>query len=185
MGRRPHLGGHLVRLRLCDLVIDASQPLTGQAGRLSVAAHRPGPGRAGEGHLAPPSPAGWAGASLRQGQSIAVDSLHRPPGRGRGRSPRSAPARQLRQRVGRDGHGLYKAQLIRRRGPWKGLDEVEYATLEWVDWFNHRRLRNRSGTSRRPSLRPPTTEGRTPAALRHSRTRASGKPGAVHPHLGH
>jgi putative transposase len=36
--------------------------------------------------------------------------------------------------------GLYKTELIRRRGPWKGLDEVEYATLEWVDWFNHRRL---------------------------------------------
>jgi putative transposase len=36
--------------------------------------------------------------------------------------------------------GLYKAELIRRRGPWKGLDEVEYATLKWVDWFNHRRL---------------------------------------------
>jgi putative transposase len=36
--------------------------------------------------------------------------------------------------------GLYKTELIRRRGPWKGLDEVEYATMEWVDWFNHRRL---------------------------------------------
>jgi putative transposase len=36
--------------------------------------------------------------------------------------------------------GLYKTELIRRRGPWKGLDDVEYATLEWVDWFNHRRL---------------------------------------------
>jgi putative transposase len=36
--------------------------------------------------------------------------------------------------------GLYKVELIRRRGPWKGLDDVEYATLEWVDWFNHRRL---------------------------------------------
>jgi transposase InsO family protein len=36
--------------------------------------------------------------------------------------------------------GLYKTELIRRRGPWKGQDEVEYATLEWVDWFNHRRL---------------------------------------------
>jgi transposase InsO family protein len=35
---------------------------------------------------------------------------------------------------------LYKTELIRRRGPWKGLDDVEYATLEWVDWFNHRRL---------------------------------------------
>jgi transposase InsO family protein len=36
--------------------------------------------------------------------------------------------------------GLYKTELIRRRGLWKGLDQVEYATLEWVDWFNHRRL---------------------------------------------
>jgi transposase InsO family protein len=36
--------------------------------------------------------------------------------------------------------GLYKTEIIRRRGPWKGIDDVEYATLEWVDWFNHRRL---------------------------------------------
>ena len=36
--------------------------------------------------------------------------------------------------------GLYKTELIRRRGPWKNLDDVEYSTLEWVDWFNHRRL---------------------------------------------
>ena len=36
--------------------------------------------------------------------------------------------------------GLYKTELVRRRGPWRSLDEVEYATLEWVDWFNHRRL---------------------------------------------
>jgi putative transposase len=33
-----------------------------------------------------------------------------------------------------------KTELIRKRGPWKNLDDVEYATLEWVDWFNHRRL---------------------------------------------
>jgi len=37
-------------------------------------------------------------------------------------------------------NGLYKAEVIHRRGPWKNVDEVEYATLEWVDWFNHRRL---------------------------------------------
>ena len=36
--------------------------------------------------------------------------------------------------------GLYKTEVIRRRGPWRNLEEVEYATLEWVDWFNHRRL---------------------------------------------
>ena len=37
-------------------------------------------------------------------------------------------------------NGLYKTEVIRRRGPWKNIDEVEYATLEWVDWFNNRRL---------------------------------------------
>jgi len=36
--------------------------------------------------------------------------------------------------------GLFKTELIRRRGPWRGLDDVELATLEWVDWHNHRRL---------------------------------------------
>ena len=36
--------------------------------------------------------------------------------------------------------GLYKAEVIHRRGPWRHIDGVEYATLEWVDWFNHRRL---------------------------------------------
>ena len=36
--------------------------------------------------------------------------------------------------------GPYETELIRRRGPWKGLDDVELATLEYVDWFNHRRL---------------------------------------------
>lgn len=36
--------------------------------------------------------------------------------------------------------GLYKTELINHRTPWHHLDAVEYATLEWVDWFNHRRL---------------------------------------------
>jgi len=36
--------------------------------------------------------------------------------------------------------GLYKTEIIRRRGPWRNVDDVEIATLTWVDWFNHRRL---------------------------------------------
>jgi transposase InsO family protein len=36
--------------------------------------------------------------------------------------------------------GLFKTEVIRRKGPWKHLDAAEFATLEWVDWFNHRRL---------------------------------------------
>ena len=37
-------------------------------------------------------------------------------------------------------NGLYKAEVIHRRGPWRGFEAVEFATLEWVDWFNNRRL---------------------------------------------
>jgi transposase InsO family protein len=36
--------------------------------------------------------------------------------------------------------GLFKTEVIWPNGPWKNLEEVEFATLEWVDWFNHRRL---------------------------------------------
>ena len=36
--------------------------------------------------------------------------------------------------------GLFKTEVIRRRGPWRGLEDVEFATLEWVYWFNHGRL---------------------------------------------
>ena len=36
--------------------------------------------------------------------------------------------------------GLYKTELVRNKGPWRGLDDLELATLEWVDWWNHRRL---------------------------------------------
>jgi transposase InsO family protein len=34
----------------------------------------------------------------------------------------------------------FKTEVIHRRGPWRSLEAVEFATLEWVDWFNHRRL---------------------------------------------
>ena len=37
-------------------------------------------------------------------------------------------------------NGLYKTEVIRHRGPWKNIDEVECATPDWVDWFNHRRI---------------------------------------------
>lgn len=36
--------------------------------------------------------------------------------------------------------GLFKTEVIRRRGPWRSLEAVEYATLDWVDWYNNRRL---------------------------------------------
>jgi len=37
-------------------------------------------------------------------------------------------------------NGLFKAEVIHRRGPWRNFEAVEYAALEWVDWFNNRRL---------------------------------------------
>ena len=37
-------------------------------------------------------------------------------------------------------NSLYKWELIYRQGPWRGLDDVEFATLDYIDWFNHRRL---------------------------------------------
>jgi putative transposase len=36
--------------------------------------------------------------------------------------------------------GLFKTEISHRRGPWRSLEAVEFATLEWVDWFNNRRL---------------------------------------------
>lgn len=42
-------------------------------------------------------------------------------------------------------NGLYKTELIHRHGPWRSLDELELATLEYIDWFNHRRLHSACG----------------------------------------
>jgi putative transposase len=42
-------------------------------------------------------------------------------------------------------NGLYKTELIKRFGPWRNLDQVELATAEWIDWFNHRRLYQHCG----------------------------------------
>jgi putative transposase len=42
-------------------------------------------------------------------------------------------------------HGLYKTELIHRCGPWRGEEDVEYATLDYVDWFNQQRLHGELG----------------------------------------
>ncbi len=42
-------------------------------------------------------------------------------------------------------HGLYKTELIHRRGPWRTHDQVELATAAWVDWWNHHRLHSATG----------------------------------------
>ena len=78
-------------------------------------------------------------------------------------------------------NGLYKAEVIHRRGPWRNFEAVEFATLEWVDWFNNRRLLEPIG-----NIPPAEAEARYYAQTRvtpwprDSNEIASGKPGAVH-----
>ena len=51
--------------------------------------------------------------------------------------------------------GLFKTEVIRRRGPWRSLEAVEFATLEWVDWFNTvRRLSRTHGVRLLTLLEP-------------------------------
>jgi transposase InsO family protein len=42
-------------------------------------------------------------------------------------------------------NSLFKAELIRNKGPWRGIDDVEIAIAEYIDWFNHRRLHGELG----------------------------------------
>jgi putative transposase len=155
------------------------QPLPGRLAGRAVAAHRPGVGRAGDGHLAPAGPAGGAGAPPGQGRPIPIDSLHRTLGRGgsghlggsRGDSYDNALAETI--------IGLYKTELIRRRGPWRAWTRSSTPPWSGSTGSTTAGCWSRSGTSRRPSSRPPTIQGKTPAALRHSRTPTSGEPGAV------
>ena len=69
----------------------------------------------------------------------------------RSRTPSGSPKPGIEPSVGSVGdsydnalaetiNGLYKAEVIHRRGPWRNFEAIEFATLEWVDWFNNRRL---------------------------------------------
>ena len=42
-------------------------------------------------------------------------------------------------------NSLYKAELVRNRGPWRGLDDLEIATVEYIDWYNNRCLHGELG----------------------------------------
>ncbi len=42
-------------------------------------------------------------------------------------------------------NSLFKAELVRNKGPWKGIDDLEIAVAEYIDWFNHRRLHGEIG----------------------------------------
>ena len=81
-------------------------------------------------------------------------------------------------------NGLYKWELIYRQGPWRGLDDVEFATMTYVDWFNHRRLHGTITAGRRlhdpgrPRSRLLPSDHPGPRAG-HPITRAVTEPGAL------
>ena len=73
--------------------------------------------------------------------------------------------------------------MIHRRGPWRSFEAVEYATLEWVDRFNHRRLFESIGNIPPAKAEERSMLPRTSSIWpRDSHPTASGKPGAVHCH---
>ena len=74
------------------------------------------------------------------GVAVSVHPLHRAPGRGGIEQSVGSVGDSYDNALAESIIGLYKTEVIRPRGPWRGLEAVEFATLEWVDWFNHRRL---------------------------------------------
>ncbi len=81
-----------------------------------------------------------SGASQRPGQSVPVDPLYERLAEAGIESSVGSVGDSYDNALAETIIGLYKTEVIRRRGPWRHIDAVEYATLEWVDWFNHRRL---------------------------------------------
>src|SRR5664280_1105665 len=85
--------------------------------------------------------------NLRHHPNSTVPQLLRVAPRSSRHDPILPKRRSLRQtRVGSDNalaesvNGLYKTELVYWEGPWKGADDLELATLGWVDWFNHVRI---------------------------------------------
>ena len=81
-------------------------------------------------------------------------------------------------------NGLFKAEAIHRRGPWRSFEAVEFATLEWVDWFNNRRLLGPVGTLPPAEAKAShyTALADTPVAPQHIPNRLRETQGGSRPH---
>jgi hypothetical protein len=114
-----------------------------------------------------------AGCSFRQGQPKPVSGIESSVG-----SIGTATTIALAETI----NGFYKAEVIHRRGPCRSFEVVELATLEWVDWFNNRRLLEPIG-----NIPPAEAERHYYATLDHQPSQrdlnetASGKPGRFKP----
>jgi hypothetical protein len=76
--------------------------------------------------------------------------------------------------------GLFKTELVRHCGPWRGLDDLELATLEWVDWFNNTRLHSSLGYRTPAEVENAgTTPSRTPWTSRFRDNSPCTKPGML------
>jgi len=86
--------------------------------------------------------------------------LYGAPEGGRRREVRPKCRRHYDNALAETINGLYKAEVTRRRLPWRSSEVVEFATLEWVDWFNNKRLLEPIG-----NIPPPEAEARYYAQL--------------------
>ena len=100
--------------------------------------------------------AGLVHHSDRGVQYLAIRYTERLAEAGRG-EPRSGFATAYDNALAESVNGLYKAELIYRRGPWKTVEHVELATAAWVDWWNQRRLHGACGISLQSSSKRTTT----------------------------
>ena len=78
-------------------------------------------------------------------------------------------------------NGLYKTELIRRRGPWRNVDEVELATLGWVTWFNTERLHSDLGDVPPVEFEHAWANGLENRPLRSSESASDAPGGTNHP----
>ena len=114
-----------------------------RAPQFQIASQRPGFARPRSGHLRTRprrSQRRRGDPSQRPRRAISVHPLQRAPRRQRRRVLGGVPRRQLRQRAGRDHDRALQGRARPQSRSWRGLHDLELATLEWVDWFNHRRL---------------------------------------------
>lgn len=92
---------------------------------------------------------GWPGAPHRRGQFTSLAFTGR--ARASGLLPSMGSIGDCYDALAESVIGLYKTELIKPRGPWRTAEQVEIATLEYVDWFNHRRLYEACGDIPPPS----------------------------------
>ena len=147
-GRRRHLYPHVFRLGVGRIRARRVLPPDRRLAGLDLAVHQLGVGCLGDGHLLAHPPGRrpeQLGPSLRQRCSVPRDAVHRTTGRRLCREFGWQKRRFVRQRHGAASNSLFKAELIRKDGPWNGIDDAEIADAEYIDWFNHRRLHGEIG----------------------------------------